>query len=171
MGSLHLALDRSIDRTIGYVMLCAYCEVVCASAPRPKAARAVAVSAGRFLTAMNTNVAASPHVTPHQALKKYWGYDEFRTAQQGVIEAVLAGRGTHPDVLRTPRLRAARRSLFTCCYRRCAGYHGHRERQEPVVRPKRYAGTASLLPATLADPSACDAATRCRRSCPGVPAW
>jgi len=31
--------------------------------------------------------------TPQEVLKQYWGYDAFRPAQLGVIEAVLRGQG------------------------------------------------------------------------------
>jgi ATP-dependent DNA helicase RecQ len=33
-------------------------------------------------------------MTPHQALKQYWGYDQFREKQEAIIESVLAGQDT-----------------------------------------------------------------------------
>ena len=33
-------------------------------------------------------------MTPHEILKQYWGYDQFRPLQEDVIESVLAGRDT-----------------------------------------------------------------------------
>ncbi len=32
--------------------------------------------------------------TPEDILKKYWGYDSFRSCQREIIESVLAGRDT-----------------------------------------------------------------------------
>lgn len=32
--------------------------------------------------------------TPHEILKKYWGYDEFRPLQEDIIQSVLAGNDT-----------------------------------------------------------------------------
>ena len=33
-------------------------------------------------------------LTPHQVLKKYWGYDDFRPRQLDIITSVLSGNDT-----------------------------------------------------------------------------
>ena len=32
--------------------------------------------------------------SPHEILKKYWGYDSFRPLQEDIIQSVLAGNDT-----------------------------------------------------------------------------
>jgi len=34
------------------------------------------------------------NMTPHQVLKKYWGYDEFRPLQLDIIQSVIEGNDT-----------------------------------------------------------------------------
>jgi len=47
--------------------------------------------------------AAAATRTPQEVLKQYWGYDAFRPAQLGVIEAVLRGQGATCDERLPPR--------------------------------------------------------------------
>ena len=35
---------------------------------------------------------SSTYFSPHEILKKYWGYEQFRPQQLSVIESVLAGK-------------------------------------------------------------------------------
>ncbi len=43
---------------------------------------------------MTTPARRPPMDKPHEILKKYWGYDEFRPLQEDIINSVLAGRDT-----------------------------------------------------------------------------
>jgi len=71
-------------------------RAVTAVSPRLNRVSAVAMRAAGGAAAAATR-------TPQEVLKQYWGYDAFRPAQLGVIEAVLRGQGATCDERLPPR--------------------------------------------------------------------